>query len=179
MRTSRVSVLSENVTVRTPPRNGHLPGVLRGSRLYALTGGLGHEDRVLRLYRRDLRRHGTRRARRRGCRLRAGTGAPREAPARAVRSRSHGGGPAGDPRPGGAGIRAGTVEGDGELPPLVVESVGYGAGTHRLDFPDVLRVLVGHEGALEPAGPLRPLKGTTSSPDTTREGHWHAPARVS
>src|SRR5439155_13168082 len=26
-----------------------------------------------------------------------------------------------------------------------VESVGYGAGSHRLDFPDVLRVLVGPE----------------------------------
>ena len=57
----------------------------------------------------------------------------------------------------GAAILAGTVEGYGELPPLVVESVGYGAGTHRLDFPDVLRVLVGHEGALEPAVPLRSL----------------------
>ncbi len=43
----------------------------------------------------------------------------------------------------GAAILAGTVEGYGELPPTVVEAVGYGAGTHRLDFPDVVRVIVG------------------------------------
>jgi len=57
----------------------------------------------------------------------------------------------------GAAILAGTVEGYGELPPMVVDSAGYGAGTHRLDFPDVLRVLIGHEAAVDPAVPLRPL----------------------
>ncbi len=56
----------------------------------------------------------------------------------------------------GAAILAGTAEGYGELPPLVVESVGYGAGTHRLEFPDVLRVLIGQEGSLGDPVPIRP-----------------------
>jgi pyridinium-3,5-bisthiocarboxylic acid mononucleotide nickel chelatase len=43
----------------------------------------------------------------------------------------------------GAAILAATAESYGELPPIVIRSVGYGAGTHRLDFPNVLRVLVG------------------------------------
>jgi hypothetical protein len=47
----------------------------------------------------------------------------------------------------GAAILAGTAEGYGELPPLRVDAVGYGAGSHRLDFPDVLRVLIG-EGTM-------------------------------
>jgi len=47
--------------------------------------------------------------------------------------------------PTGAAILAATVEGFGELPMLRIDSVGYGAGTHRLDFPNVLRVLVGEE----------------------------------
>ncbi|HEU4356798.1 MAG TPA: LarC family nickel insertion protein [Actinomycetota bacterium] len=57
----------------------------------------------------------------------------------------------------GAAILAGTAEGYGDLPRLVVDAVGYGAGSHRLDFPDVLRVLLGHEEPLEPAVPLRPV----------------------
>jgi len=48
----------------------------------------------------------------------------------------------------GAAILAAMSEGFGELPPVIVESVGYGAGTHRLDFPDVLRVLIGEGGSL-------------------------------
>jgi uncharacterized protein (TIGR00299 family) protein len=47
--------------------------------------------------------------------------------------------------PTGAAILATLVEGFGELPRMRVESVGYGAGTARLDFPNVLRVLVGEE----------------------------------
>jgi uncharacterized protein (DUF111 family) len=43
----------------------------------------------------------------------------------------------------GAAILAAVVRGYGELPPIVVEAVGYGAGTMRLEFPDVLRVIVG------------------------------------
>jgi uncharacterized protein (TIGR00299 family) protein len=55
--------------------------------------------------------------------------------------------------PTGAAILAATVEGFGELPPMRIESVGYGAGTHRLDFPNVLRILVGAvESATAPAG---------------------------
>lgn len=48
----------------------------------------------------------------------------------------------------GAAILAAMAEGFGELPPVIVDSVGYGAGTHRLDFPDVLRVLIGEGGQL-------------------------------
>ncbi|HXF70995.1 MAG TPA: nickel pincer cofactor biosynthesis protein LarC [Actinomycetota bacterium] len=47
--------------------------------------------------------------------------------------------------PTGAAILAALVEGYGDLPPMRIGSVGYGAGTHRVDFPDVLRVLVGEE----------------------------------
>jgi hypothetical protein len=49
--------------------------------------------------------------------------------------------------PTGAAILASTVESYGELPSMRVESVGYGAGTNRTDFPDVLRVLIGEEVA--------------------------------
>ncbi|HEX9123534.1 MAG TPA: nickel pincer cofactor biosynthesis protein LarC [Actinomycetota bacterium] len=45
--------------------------------------------------------------------------------------------------PTGAAILAATVESYGEIPPMRIDSVGYGAGTHRLDIPNVLRVLVG------------------------------------
>jgi pyridinium-3,5-bisthiocarboxylic acid mononucleotide nickel chelatase len=45
--------------------------------------------------------------------------------------------------PTGAAILASMVEGYGELPQIRTESVGYGAGTVRPDFPNVLRVLIG------------------------------------
>ncbi len=45
--------------------------------------------------------------------------------------------------PTGAAILAATADGFGEIPPMRVQSVGYGAGSHRLEFPNVLRVLVG------------------------------------
>jgi uncharacterized protein (TIGR00299 family) protein len=47
--------------------------------------------------------------------------------------------------PTGAAILASLVEGFGELPRMRVEQVGYGAGSTRLDFPNVLRVLIGEE----------------------------------
>jgi uncharacterized protein (TIGR00299 family) protein len=47
--------------------------------------------------------------------------------------------------PTGAAILAAVAEGYGELPLIRVESVGYGAGAQRLDFPNVLRILVGVE----------------------------------
>jgi pyridinium-3,5-bisthiocarboxylic acid mononucleotide nickel chelatase len=52
----------------------------------------------------------------------------------------------------GAAILAATAEGFGELPPILVEAVGYGAGTHRLEFPDVLRVLIGEGAVVTPTG---------------------------
>jgi hypothetical protein len=45
--------------------------------------------------------------------------------------------------PTGAAILAALVEGFGELPNMRVEHVGYGAGSARLDFPNVVRVVVG------------------------------------
>ena len=45
--------------------------------------------------------------------------------------------------PTGAAILAATVEGYGDLPTMRVESVGYGAGMLRSEFPNVMRVLVG------------------------------------
>jgi pyridinium-3,5-bisthiocarboxylic acid mononucleotide nickel chelatase len=45
--------------------------------------------------------------------------------------------------PTGAAILAATVEGYGEMPSMRVGRVGYGAGTHELGFPDLLRVLIG------------------------------------
>ncbi len=53
--------------------------------------------------------------------------------------------------PTGAAILSTMVEGYGDLPLMRVEAVGYGAGTHRLDFPNVLRILVGDE---EPHGKM-------------------------
>lgn len=47
--------------------------------------------------------------------------------------------------PTGAAILAATVEGFGDLPRMRVERVGYGAGSARLDFPNVIRVLIGEE----------------------------------
>jgi uncharacterized protein (TIGR00299 family) protein len=47
--------------------------------------------------------------------------------------------------PTGAAILATLVEGYGDMPLMRVESVGYGAGEQRLDFPNVTRVIVGEE----------------------------------
>ncbi|MEP7060358.1 MAG: nickel pincer cofactor biosynthesis protein LarC [Actinomycetota bacterium] len=47
--------------------------------------------------------------------------------------------------PTGAAILAATVEGFGELPRIRTDGVGYGVGSARLDFPNVLRVLVGED----------------------------------
>jgi len=56
----------------------------------------------------------------------------------------------------GAAILAATVEGFGELAPLRVDAAGYGAGSARLDFPNVTRILVGTE---EPATLLPSVPG--------------------
>ncbi|MDP9342418.1 MAG: nickel pincer cofactor biosynthesis protein LarC [Actinomycetota bacterium] len=47
--------------------------------------------------------------------------------------------------PTGAAILSALAEGYGDLPLMRVESVGYGVGSHRLDFPNILRVMVGTE----------------------------------
>src|SRR5207245_9915158 len=45
----------------------------------------------------------------------------------------------------GAAILAALSEGYGDMPVMRSENVGYGAGTLRLDFPNVLRVVIGDE----------------------------------
>jgi uncharacterized protein (TIGR00299 family) protein len=45
--------------------------------------------------------------------------------------------------PTGAAILAATVEGYGDMPRMRVDRVGYGAGTHELGFPNLLRVMIG------------------------------------
>ncbi len=50
--------------------------------------------------------------------------------------------------PTGAAILAATAEGFGDLPLMEVESVGYGAGTHELEFPNLVRVFVGTEASI-------------------------------
>jgi len=49
--------------------------------------------------------------------------------------------------PTGAAILSAVVEGFGEIPPMRLRSAGYGAGMLELDFPNVLRVLIGEEAA--------------------------------
>jgi len=52
----------------------------------------------------------------------------------------------------GAAILAAVSEGYGDMPVMVAERVGYGAGHLRLDFPHVLRVVVGEELRVGTAG---------------------------
>lgn len=47
--------------------------------------------------------------------------------------------------PTGAAILAAVSEGYGDMPLMVAEHVGYGAGHLRLDFPNVVRVVIGEE----------------------------------
>jgi uncharacterized protein (TIGR00299 family) protein len=47
--------------------------------------------------------------------------------------------------PTGAAILAALAEGYGDIPLMRVEAAGYGVGSHRLEFPNVLRVLIGPE----------------------------------
>ena len=50
--------------------------------------------------------------------------------------------------PTGAALLAATVERYGAIPPMTLESVGYGAGTRDLpQVPNVVRVLVGRARA--------------------------------
>ena len=58
--------------------------------------------------------------------------------------------------PTGAAILAATVEGFGDLPMMRPDAVGYGAGSTRADFPNVLRVIVGEEDTAHRAAPAVP-----------------------
>ncbi len=66
--------------------------------------------------------------------------------------------------PTGAAILAATVEGYGEIPAMRVASIGYGAGTHRIGFPNLLRVLIGEE---DRAAPVTKPAGTAVEGATT------------
>jgi pyridinium-3,5-bisthiocarboxylic acid mononucleotide nickel chelatase len=66
--------------------------------------------------------------------------------------------------PTGAAILAALVEGFGDMPMLRPEAVGYGSGTPRTDFPNVLRVIVGEEDTRHRAVPVeQPDAGATST----------------
>lgn len=78
--------------------------------------------------------------------------------------------------PTGAAILAAVVDGFGDLPAMRLESVGYGAGGHRLDPPDVLRVFVGQ--AEEPAPPLGDVVVETNVDDLSPELHGYVLERL-
>jgi len=61
--------------------------------------------------------------------------------------------------PTGAAILSAVSEGYGDMPRMRLEAVGYGAGTHRLDFPNVLRILVGEEAVSDAAAEPSPMTG--------------------
>ena len=55
--------------------------------------------------------------------------------------------------PTGAAILATLVHEWGELPVMRVDAVGYGAGTLRADFPNLLRIMIGESVADDAGGP--------------------------
>ncbi len=57
--------------------------------------------------------------------------------------------------PVGAALLAALAEGYGAMPMMRAESIGYGAGHPRPDFPNVLRIVVGPEEPAEARGPER------------------------
>jgi uncharacterized protein (TIGR00299 family) protein len=70
--------------------------------------------------------------------------------------------------PTGAAILSALVEGYGELPPMRVGAVGYGAGSQQLDFPDVLRVIIGNDEDV-PTPSLSPSLVPLEVEGTTRQ----------
>ena len=62
--------------------------------------------------------------------------------------------------PTGAAILAATVDGYGEMPPMRLGVTGYGAGTHQLDFPNVLRIMIGEEASASEAATPAMASGT-------------------
>jgi pyridinium-3,5-bisthiocarboxylic acid mononucleotide nickel chelatase len=84
--------------------------------------------------------------------------------------------------PTGAAILATTVHGYGELPVMRIDQVGYGAGSRRLDFPNVLRVVVGEEagpsGAEEPGATNAEVVVETNVDDLSPELAGYALERL-
>src|SRR5207244_3885656 len=54
--------------------------------------------------------------------------------------------------PTGAAILAEYASSFGQMPPMTVGAVGYGAGSRELEIPNVLRVVVGEPGPPGPVG---------------------------
>ena len=65
--------------------------------------------------------------------------------------------------PAGAALVAALAEGYGDMPLMRAEQVGYGAGSLRLDFPHVLRVVIGTEERVG-GGPEHPTSTCWCSP---------------
>jgi uncharacterized protein (TIGR00299 family) protein len=72
--------------------------------------------------------------------------------------------------PTGAAILAATVESYGDIPPMRVAAVGYGAGTRELEIPNVVRLLVGEPAIEEDLfGPLPAVLLETNIDDMNPE----------
>jgi pyridinium-3,5-bisthiocarboxylic acid mononucleotide nickel chelatase len=84
--------------------------------------------------------------------------------------------------PTGAAILSAVSEGYGDMPTIRIEGVGYGAGSHRLDFPNVLRLIVGAEevGLARPEAPTgaNELLLETNLDDLSPELSGHVLERV-
>lgn len=63
--------------------------------------------------------------------------------------------------PTGAAIIKSYAESYGELPPMQLENIGYGAGKAELDIPNVLRLIIGYQ--VEKKTPKTPQKITLKS----------------
>ncbi|HEX9712730.1 MAG TPA: nickel pincer cofactor biosynthesis protein LarC [Actinomycetota bacterium] len=72
--------------------------------------------------------------------------------------------------PTGAAILAASVERWGDIPPMTVRSVGYGAGSRQLDIPNVLRLLIGEPATdTEALGPVPAVLLETNIDDMNPE----------
>jgi pyridinium-3,5-bisthiocarboxylic acid mononucleotide nickel chelatase len=72
--------------------------------------------------------------------------------------------------PTGAAILAATVKEFGDIPPMRIRAVGYGAGTRELEIPNVLRVLIGEPSEQDAAfGPVPAVVLETNIDDMNPE----------
>jgi hypothetical protein len=67
--------------------------------------------------------------------------------------------------PVGAAIAAAVVEGFGDMPLMRAEQVGYGAGHPRIDFPNLLRVVIGEEEPAWRRAQAPPARRWSESPE--------------
>lgn len=78
--------------------------------------------------------------------------------------------------PTGAAILAGCAEGFGEMPPMTVGSVGYGAGSRELPIPNVVRCVLGEAAERAPA--VEELLVEASVDDMSPELYEYATERL-